>query len=193
MPKGPYVFTLINSIRGHKNLLALLTAFKMLRIKLPEINLVVGGGAGNETETQRIVEDYGLMGSVLLLGYLSLDEMVWLYANASAYVIPSLFEGFGLPALEAMYFGVPVASSNAGSLPEVVNDAGLFFDPKDSADMAKCLYRILTDNILCADLVQKGRRRVTEFSWQDTARKTLSAYELAISRKKQGIRKENRL
>ena len=74
-----------------------------------------------------------------MLGYLSLEEMVWLYGHAEAYVIPSLFEGFGLPALEAMYFGVPVVCSNAGSLPEVVGDAGQFFDPKDHADMADCL------------------------------------------------------
>lgn len=180
---GPYIFTLINSIRGHKNLQGLLTAFKKLQSRLPQIRLVVGGGAGNERETLRVVDDLGLRESTRMLGYLSLEELIWLYGHAEAYVIPSLFEGFGLPALEAMYFGVPVACSNAGSLPEIVGDAGLFFNPKDPADIADCLYRVLSDSTSRADLIQKGRRRVSEFSWQDTARKTLAGYELAVSRK----------
>jgi glycosyltransferase involved in cell wall biosynthesis len=188
LPAEPYVFTLINSIKGHKNLLGLITAFRICHAKLPGFKLVVGGGAGIEAETRRIVECHGLTEAVLLTDYLSLEEMAWLYAHASAYIIPSLFEGFGLPALEAMSFGVPVTCSHAGSLPEVVSDAGLFFDPKDSAEMANCLGRILTDDALRADLIQKGRRRVSEFSWQETARKTLSAYELALDRKNLGVR-----
>lgn len=190
MTKGPYVFTLAHRIKGHKNLFGLLTAFKMLRSRLPEINLVVGGKARFDPETQRAIEELDLMGSVRLPGYLSLDEMAQLYANAAVYVIPSLFEGFGLPALEAMYFGVPVACSNAGSLPEVVGDAGVLFDPKDTADMALNLYRVLTDSTLRADLIQRGRRRVSQFSWEDTARKTLAGYELAVNLKKRSAKQE---
>ena len=190
MTKGPYIFTLAHSLKGHKNLLGLLTAFKMLRSRLPEINLVVGGKSRFEPETQRAIGELDLMGSVLLPGYLSLDEMAQLYANAAVYVIPSLFEGFGLPALEAMYFGVPVACSNTGSLPEVVGDAGVLFDPKDTADMAHNLYHVLTDSTLRADLIQRGRRRVSQFSWEDAARKTLAGYELAVNLKKRSAKQE---
>jgi glycosyltransferase involved in cell wall biosynthesis len=191
--KGPYVFTLANTFKDHKNILGLLTAFKMLRSRLPEINLVVGGKSGLEPETRQAIKEHDLIGSVLLPGYLSLDEMVWLYNNAAAYVIPSLFEGFGLPALEAMYFGVPVASSNAGSLPEVVGDAGVLFDPKDTADMAESLYRVLTDKLLRADLILRGRRRVSQFSWNHAALKTLAGYELAVNRKRRSVKQEKQL
>jgi glycosyltransferase involved in cell wall biosynthesis len=180
--KGPYVFTLINSINGHKNLLGLLMAFKELHRRLPDTRLVVGGRAGEEAKTQRVLEALGLREAVLLPGYLTAEDIVRLYIRAAAYVIPSLFEGFGLPALEAMYFGVPVVCSNAGSLPEVVGDAGIFFDPKDHSKMSECLYRVLTDGTLRSELIQKGRNRVSGFTWQETARKTLLAYELAVRR-----------
>ena len=91
-------------------------------------------------------------------------------------VTPSKYEGFGLPALEAMYCGCPVIVSNCGSLPEVVGAAGLLLDPDDDAAWAAALERVLTDSALSADLVARGRVQAQKFSWRETAVKTLALY-----------------
>jgi len=107
--------------------------------------------------------------------------MPLLYRGARFLVFPSLFEGFGLPLLEAMASDCPVLCSSAGSLPEVVGDAALLFDPNDPEEMADSMHRILTDEELRRTLVKAGRERALQFSWERTARETLKVLEEAAS------------
>ncbi len=114
---------------------------------------------------------------VTILGYLSEGELITAYNAAEVFVYPSLMEGFGFPPLEAMACGTPVAASNASSIPEVVGDAALLFDPMNEEEMAAQVHRILTDAALAKELVRKGLERCRLFSWEEAARKNLAVYE----------------
>jgi len=109
-------------------------------------------------------------------GYLAPDELARLYASASALAYPSLYEGFGLPPLEAMACGTPVVTSNLSALPEVVGDAGVLVDPQDVDALAVAMWRILSDEQLRASLIDKGFKRAAVFSWDKAAQETLSLY-----------------
>lgn len=117
---------------------------------------------------------------VRTLGFVSDAELKWLYQHATAYVFPSFSEGFGLPALEAMVHGVPVASSNATCLPEVCGDAAAYFDPASPADMAKTIAMLLSDSKLRADLIKKGYTQASKFSWERMATQTLEVYKMVL-------------
>ena len=108
------------------------------------------------------------------------EELEGLWALADAFVLPSLYEGFGLPVLEAMHRGVPVACADASSLPEVAGDAALLFDPRDVAAIAASIERLLEDPALARSLRAKGLARVREFTWARTARLTLDSYARAL-------------
>ena len=119
----------------------------------------------------------GLEGRVRLPGYVPDDELVHLYSRAYALVQPSLMEGFGLPAVEAMACGIPVVSSRAGSLPEVVGDAGLFFDPTDVASIASALAAILSDRPRRDRLARAALDRSSRFSWDRAAQDLVDCFE----------------
>jgi glycosyltransferase involved in cell wall biosynthesis len=118
----------------------------------------------------------GVTADVRFAGWVTGSEVEGLWAVADAFVFPSLYEGFGLPVLEAMARGVPVACSNASSLPEVVGDAALLFDPLDETAITAAIQRILADRELRGRLAGLGRERAREFSWEHTARLTLASY-----------------
>jgi glycosyltransferase involved in cell wall biosynthesis len=118
--------------------------------------------------------------SVHMLGYVPADDLPTLYAGASVYAFPSLYEGFGLPVLEAMAAGVPVVASNRGSLPEVAGDAALLIDPEDERALVDALGRALADERLREDLRARGFARTAHFSWERTARATYAAYLQAV-------------
>ena len=117
--------------------------------------------------------DYEL---VLITEWVSEEELDKLYRNASLYVFPSLYEGFGLPPLEAMARGVPVVSSNASCLPEILGDAVLYFNPLDVDDMAEKIKKALVDRDLRERLIKNGFERIKKYSWRAMAQKTLEVY-----------------
>lgn len=116
------------------------------------------------------------------LGEVPEEDLPALYRLATAFVFPSLWEGFGLPILEAMACGTPVACANSSSLPEVAGDAALLFDPTSPGEIAGALLRLLGEPELRAELLQRGLARAKGFSWEKTALETLSVYRKAIER-----------
>jgi len=118
--------------------------------------------------------------TLIFTDYVPDEELSALYKNASLYVFPSLYEGFGLPPLEAMAHGLPVVSSNRASLPEVLGDAVLYFNPEKPEEMAAAIHRGLTDENLRLDLRLKGEKLIHKYSWENTAKQTLAAYEKVL-------------
>jgi len=134
-----------------------------------------------EHELSAAIERLGLGERVRTLGWIPDPDLEGLYAAAACFVFPSLAEGFGQPILEAMERGVPVASSNASSLPEVGGDAVLYFDPLDVTAIADAVERLLADRVLAERLAVGGRARAAEFSWERTARETIEVYRRAFA------------
>jgi glycosyltransferase involved in cell wall biosynthesis len=147
----------------HKNHARLFEAFALIRRERPELRLVLTGG-GDFTNLPPGVE---------ARGHVPFDEVVGLLQRASALVFPSLYEGFGLPPLEAMACGCPVACSNAGALPETVGDAARLFDPRDPRAIATALLEVIAAP---DDWVQRGLERAAAYSWDATARATDAVY-----------------
>jgi len=138
--------------------------------------LIVGKKGWLSEQLYTRIEELGLEKQVLFLHNVEDHEMPLFYAGARAFAFPSLYEGFGLPALEALATGVPVVSSNAGSLSEVVGDAGVLVDPHDVDGWAGALESVLLDPDLSARLRAAGPGRSAQFSWQRAARETLDLY-----------------
>jgi len=175
----------VSTIEPRKNLLLLLEAYAALRPQHPQVGLVIAGGKGwlYESFFERL-RSLGLETQVTLTGYVPEADLPTLINSAEVFAYPSLFEGFGLPPLEAMACGVPVVCSNASSLPEVVGDAGLLLPPDDGRGWVEALSRLLTDTVLHADLRARGLARAGHFTWETAARQTFEVYEEVQSRKK---------
>jgi glycosyltransferase involved in cell wall biosynthesis len=175
----------LGTIEPRKNVSRLVDAFAQLLATDPEttsdLYLVVAGGKGWFSEPVFAqVEALGLEDRVFFPGYVSEEEKVLWYNAATCFCYPSLYEGFGLPPLEAMACGVPVITSNTSSLPEVVGDAGLAVPPEDTAALCEALRRLTVNPALRAELVQRGRARTRRFSWAEAARQTVGVYRLAL-------------
>jgi glycosyltransferase involved in cell wall biosynthesis len=170
----------LSAKRPHKNLLALIGALARIPAAGRPVLVLAGYPTAHETELRARVASEGLDADVRFPTWLSAEELEGLWALAQAFVFPSLYEGFGLPVLEAMARGVPVACSNASSLPEVAGDAALLFDPHDEAALAEALRRLLDDATLRERLRVHGLARAGEFTWQRTARLTLESYRRAL-------------
>jgi len=127
-----------------------------------------------------MVETLNLADSVRFLGPIDNTDLPALYAGADLFIFPSLYEGFGLPVLESMACGTPVACSNTSSLPEVAGDAALLFDPTDVDEMARVIHQLLGDQALRREMSAKGREQATRFTWERTAGETLAAYKNAL-------------
>ena len=170
---------IVGTIEPRKNVTGLLHAFQYLRQKydVPDLGLVVAGSEGwLYEETLETVKTLGLESSTFFLGRVADDDLQKLYVAARCLVHPALYEGFGLPPLEAMACGTPTVVSNVSSLPEVVGDAGLLVDPRHYEEMAIAIHRLVTDDVLHAELRAKGIQRAQTFSWEKAARKTLDVY-----------------
>lgn len=174
---GGYLLA-FSSMSPSKNIPMLLSAYARLREdgSRREQLVLVGHPPKRGVRLSERVESLGLGESVTFTGYLSDEQLSLLLQHAAAFVFPSLYEGFGIPVLEAMAAGVPVACSRVASLPEVAGEAALFFDPTDLQDMTRALARLLDDRTLRERLVVEGRRNVERFSWAHTARTTLDVY-----------------
>jgi glycosyltransferase involved in cell wall biosynthesis len=165
----------------HKNHKRLLAAFKILKERYRfDGQLVLSGIAmqGNDQVLEEI-RRLGLSDEVIVLGYLPYDDLPSLYNLARLMVFPSLFEGFGIPLVEAMACGCPVACSDVTSIPEVAGDAALTFDPLAADDMAEQILKLWSDEALRRDLIARGLDRVKLFSWDNMAQQTVKVYEKA--------------
>jgi glycosyltransferase involved in cell wall biosynthesis len=152
-----------------KNLERLLQAYKLLLSRSCTEKLLLVGSSGQNKrlyyDMPQLMTTYDFKDHLEIKHAVSDDQLAQLYASARVLVMPSLIEGFGLPILEAMACGCPVAASNAASLPEVGGDAAQYFDPYDIEDMANCIQRILTDGDLRQEMIAKGFEQVKKFSW----------------------------
>lgn len=169
----------VNAALPHKNLDRLLRALPRMSA---EPLLVLAGHAGRESERLRALAlELGIADRVRMTGWLANEDLEGLYRLAAAFVYPSLHEGFGMPVLEAMHRGVPVACADATSLPEVAGDAALLFDPRSVEAIAEAADALLSDGARAAELRERGRARAAQFGWERTARAALASYERALA------------
>jgi glycosyltransferase involved in cell wall biosynthesis len=172
----------VSTLHPHKNLESLLRSFVDVRRVRPEFRLVVCGLHGFASADLHALRDsLGLHDAVDFPGWIPRAQLHDLFARASALVYPSLFEGFGLPVVEAMAAGLPVACSDIEPVRSISADAALHFDPNDTASITAAILRLLADDRLRAHLACAGARRAAEFSWRRTAAQTLQALEEACA------------
>jgi len=169
LPKRYILF--VSTIEPRKNLPVLLDAYDRVRAAHPDVALVVVGQVGWKSES--LVTRLRRPG-IVHLDYLDPARLGSVYRDATAFVMPSIYEGFGFPLLEAMTHGVPSIAANSSSLPEIGGDAALYFEPSDASGLAAQIERVLTDDALRADLSARGRAQAAEFSWAAAAEKTLA-------------------
>lgn len=173
--------------RGHKNLVNLIKSFALIRDGAEgfDVSLVITGEEDPYyPEVKRTVSELGLEHHVIYTGMVSEAELVALYQAAKVYVFPSLYEGFGLPPLEAMRCGTPVVASKTSCIPEICGEHNaLFFDPYDPEDMANAVRKVLLDPTLQAELRECGLKHSLKFSWGKMAKETLEIYESVLESK----------
>lgn len=173
--------TTISSDVPLKGLSYLLCAFARVRREVPDAELLVMGDLEGDGETGRLISELGIAEAIDCRRRIDDGEMVELYSSAAMAVVPSLYEGFGLPAAEAMACGVPVVATTGGALPEVVGDAGVLVPPGDVDALTRAITTLLSDAARRERLGSAARRRVrAEFDWEDTARETVDLYRRAI-------------
>src|SRR3989344_1739014 len=166
----------VGTLQPRKNLERLIEAFSLVKNK--NLDLVIVGKRGwMFEEILEAPKKYGVSGRVKFLDSVSDEELPNLYRNALCFILPSLYEGFGLPILEAMKYGCPVLASNVSSLPEAGGDAALYFDPENTGDIARSLESIIQNSELRKDLIKKGYKKVKKFSWEKSAKETLKVLE----------------
>jgi glycosyltransferase involved in cell wall biosynthesis len=164
----------------YKNIRRLGEAHQKLLQKHPDLGLIlVGRINASAKKNKQFFESKGYK-NILFTDFLPNSQRDWLYKNTAAYVFPSLMEGFGLPGLEAMGYGAPVASSNATCLPEVYDDAAHYFDPHNVDDMVRAIEEVITDEKLRGNLVAEGYKQIAKYSWERTAKQTHSVYIDAV-------------
>ena len=184
IPEGPYLLSLC-TLEPRKNIDHTIRCFirTVREQRIPDLNLVLVGTKGWDFDRifAEIATDPGLQRRIIVTGYLPDEDLAPLYSGAMMFVYPSLYEGFGLPPLEAMQCGVPVITSNSSSLPEVVGDAGVIVSPTDSDALCQGFCDLYKNSALREVLAQKSLKQAALFSWEQCARDTVAAYGCAIS------------
>jgi glycosyltransferase involved in cell wall biosynthesis len=179
IPPGPFALW-VGTPEPRKNLSTLLRAFALVRRRAPECSLVLVGSEGvADRDTERELDLLGA--SVIRPGFVDDEELVHLYSATSCFVFPSLYEGFGLPPLEAMACGAPVVAADRTSVPEVVGDAGILVDPSDPDALADALERVLLSPEAATRMRRLGLQRAREFTWERCAELTVAAYRAALA------------
>jgi glycosyltransferase involved in cell wall biosynthesis len=178
----PYVLY-VGNLTKRKNIELALRGFAGVAQRYPDLRFVLAGpSVFKQTPVGAIAASLGIADRVVVTGAAGDADLPPLYSRARTFLFPSLYEGFGLPVIEAMACGAPVIASTAASLPEVAADAGILVDPHSDAEMTAALERVLSDESLRADLREKGFRRAAMFTWTQTARQTIDLYRDVLSR-----------
>lgn len=182
LEQQPYIL-FVGTLEPRKNLRRLLQAFsKLVNARSIKENLVIVGGKGwGGSDLAALLRNLKIEDRVVLAGYVNDSQLQQLYLGARCLVLPSLYEGFGLPVLEAMQFGVPAIVSDAGALPEVTGDAALFIDPQSVNSIARTIEMLMQDQGLHARLSMQGKKRAGEFSWQRAARSTIDVFNSVVN------------
>lgn len=178
---GEYLFYVGNYF-PYKNIPVLIQAMPEIIKKRPNIKLVLAGKMGEfQDQITRAIQDGGVSDAIVIKGFVSDEELANLYRHAALFVFPSLSEGFGLPGLEAMSFGVPVVASNYTCLPEVLGEGATYFNPDSPSNIADVITEILNDPARRANLKSRGSLQVKKYSWEAMAEKTLQIYRKVLS------------
>lgn len=166
----------------HKNIERLVATFEKLLPAYPDLQLVLAGRKEHYFESliEGVIAQSSAKDNIVIPGFVSDAELKWLYEHAAMYVLPSLSEGFGLPGLEAMAHGCPLASSNATCLPEIYQDAALYFDPESVSDMTQKIEQLLRDPKLAKSLVASGHKLVATYSWERMTHQILDVFKKAL-------------
>jgi glycosyltransferase involved in cell wall biosynthesis len=169
----------LGTLEPRKNIVRIIESYSKLKTQINEqIYLVIAGKKGwMYEEIFKKVESLGLENDVIFTGYVDEIDKHLLYKMSEVFVFPSLYEGFGMPVLEAMAAGVPVITSNTSALPEVVGDAGILINPNDVEELANAMKKVLEDKDLKQKLIKKGLTQSLKFSWEKSARKLLEIYK----------------
>ncbi len=179
---SPNFILFVGTLQPRKNIAKLIKAFSQIKDK-KDLNLVIVGKKGWQyEEILSAPEKFGISDMVKFLDFVPDEELDILYKNAICYCLPSLYEGFGLPVLEAMQRGCPVITSSISSLPEAGGDAALYCDPKNAVDIKDKLEMIIGNKKLRLEMIEKGYKQVKKFSWEKTAKETLAALEGLVNK-----------
>jgi glycosyltransferase involved in cell wall biosynthesis len=184
IPQDKKYMLFLGTIEPIKNITRLLEAYKIFKEKCVKSSgkcshkLILAGKNGwLSSEYKQIVKDLGLVKDVIFTGYVVGDELVPLFKNADFFVMPSLYEGFGMTVLEAFATGTPAIVSNVSSIPEVAGDAAMKIDPINTEEISEAMVKFATDENLKAEFREKGKRQVEKFNWEKCARETIEVYK----------------
>lgn len=173
---SPYIFY-VGKLGKKKNIPALIEAYSIMREENKEINhklILVGDASHGYDEVEYQIREFNLDDEVIKTGWIPEVDMPYIYNGARAFIFPSHYEGFGIPLLQAMACGTPIAASSVAAISEVAGDAAILFNPKDVMSMAKAMAQVILDNELRQRLIKKGFKRIEKFSWEKCAGETLA-------------------